>query len=146
MVWDEAVEEDAEPRLPGVLKATEIIHEVLQSDVQVSSESYRGKGTRPICDRVLDVDYPSMDVRLSPSGNAVNSRCTFTRGVLHERWQRDDAGGSGGDAPSGGNMSSEYVRFGMTRVARSNRPGSRGAGQYAHSLLGDSQHLTPDRK
>ena len=26
-----------------------------------------------------------------------------------------------------------YVRFGMTRVARSNRPGSRGARQYAHS-------------
>ena len=32
-------------------------------------------------------------------------------------------------------MSLEYVRFGMARIARSNRPGSRRAGQYAHSQL-----------
>ena len=56
---------------------------------------------------------------------------------LARRWRRDHAGGPGGDPPSGENMSLVYVRFGMERVARSNRPGSRGAGQYAHSLITD---------
>ena len=32
-------------------------------------------------------------------------------------------------------MSLGHVRFGMACVARSNRPGSRGAGQYAHSHI-----------
>ena len=43
--------------------------------------------------------------------------------------------GPEGDPPGGGNRSSGYVWFGIARVARSNRPGSREVGQYAHLLI-----------
>ena len=82
----------------------------------------------------LFVCLHKVDVRLSLGNSAVDSWCTLTRDVLYGQWQRDDAGGAGGDAPRGRNGSLAYVRFGMTRVARSNRPESRGAAQYAHSL------------
>ena len=112
------------------------------------SRRTRRLSLRPLCRRIpsyqkiLDGSYTrpvstihcAVYVRFDPSGSATDPWRTSTRDVLH-----GDDDGITQEVPKGiptaeGNMSLGYVRFGMARVARSNRPGSRGAGQCAHSL------------